>query len=657
MTLSRNRVVALTGLLLLLCLVLTYSNHFRNGFYFDDSHTIVSNSYITDLGNWRSFFTDAATFSSLPANQAYRPIVTLLNAIDYAMAGRLEPFYFHLSIFIAYLLQLVVMFLVLKRIFDLAHQHEWNAIFALGTVAFYGFHAASAETINYIIARSDSFSTLCIVASLLLFQVRATRRLHLYLVTMVLGILTKQTGLMFVPLLFLYIWLSAESRSDDDAEPLPWRAGLRRALLGTAPALVIGTLLFLFNQLYMTPASTVSANTLVSRWDYLATQFFVVVHYLGNFILPLRLSADPDFVVITSWVDWRVIGGLAVIVGLLVIAMLTCRRRGTRPIAFGILWFLIALLPTSSIVPLFQIANDHRTFFPYVGLVMSLGWAFALLTIRCQGVIATRPAFRTGLLLLVLLVIAGHAHGTRQRNVVWGSAESLWLDVTRKSPGNGRGLMNYGLTQMNQGRYEVALDYYQRALELMPRYSYLHVNLGIVTNAMGQPAVAEQYFKQAQRYGAENPEVNYFYARWLDAQGRRREAISLLESGLVLSPGHVRIEELLAILRRQEAAAMEPEIERLRRLLREQPMPGTYLDLSLAYYRAGDFQACIAACRQALELRPDYALAYNNICSAYNQLGEWDAAILACEQALAIDPELARARGNLEWAEERKSRR
>ena len=36
--------------------------------------------------------------------------------------------------------------------------------------------------------------------------------------------------------------------------------------------------------------------------------------------------------------------------------------------------------------------------------------------------------------------------------------------MTRKSPENGRGLMNYGLSQIGQGQYTVALDYFTRAL-------------------------------------------------------------------------------------------------------------------------------------------------------------------------------------------------
>ena len=48
------------------------------------------------------------------------------------------------------------------------------------------------------------------------------------------------------------------------------------------------------------------------------------------------------------------------------------------------------------------------------------------------------------------------AYGTRQRNIVWRTEESLWLDATIKSPDNGRGLMNYGVIQMDKGNYRVA---------------------------------------------------------------------------------------------------------------------------------------------------------------------------------------------------------
>jgi Flp pilus assembly protein TadD len=57
-----------------------------------------------------------------------------------------------------------------------------------------------------------------------------------------------------------------------------------------------------------------------------------------------------------------------------------------------------------------------------------------------------------------------------------------------------------------------------------------------------------------------------------------------------------------------------------------------------------------AACRAALELRPNYAEAWNNIGAAYNKLGRYEEAAAACEQALRYKPDLELARNNLRYA-------
>ena len=54
-----------------------YANHFHNSFHFDDAHTVSTTFTFTILHNIPRFFTDATTFSSLPANQTWRPIVSL----------------------------------------------------------------------------------------------------------------------------------------------------------------------------------------------------------------------------------------------------------------------------------------------------------------------------------------------------------------------------------------------------------------------------------------------------------------------------------------------------------------------------------------------------------------------------------------------------
>ena len=64
----------------------------------------------------------------------------------------------------------------------------------------------------------------------------------------------------------------------------------------------------------------------------------------------------------------------------------------------------------------------------------------------------------------------------------------------------------------------------------------------------------------------------------------------------------------------------------------------------------GNSPAAIAACRAALELRPDQAEAWNNICAAYNKLGRYEQAAGAGKQALRYNPDLQLARNNLQYA-------
>src|SRR5580700_11310325 len=97
------------ALLLLLAVALAYSNHFQNGFHFDDFHTVNNNPYIRSLQNTKLFFTDPSTFSVLPANRTYRPLVTLSLAIDYWLGSGLKPLYFHVDTFLWFVVQLVVM--------------------------------------------------------------------------------------------------------------------------------------------------------------------------------------------------------------------------------------------------------------------------------------------------------------------------------------------------------------------------------------------------------------------------------------------------------------------------------------------------------------------------------------------------------------------
>lgn len=676
--LTGRRAILYLAVVVLATVTAAYSNHFHNGFHFDDSHTIVNNVYIRNIRNIPLFFEDGTTFSSLPTNQSYRPLVTATLALDYYFGKGLHPFYFHLSTFILFLIQGVLMYFLYLRLFDLSFRDGWMSFVALGGVALYLLHPANADTINYIIARSDSLSTLFIVLAFVLYLYSPfSRKWHLYLIPVAIGTLAKPIAAVFAPLLAAFLLVFPDSLSSSDN---PGPHGRGRAVAKSLPSMVFSVLLLLFIK-HMDPATWRAGGA--SFYRYVITQPYVLLHYFTTFFLPVGLSADTDWKPFSSVWNIRFLGGLLFVVLLIAAGYLTARRRRTRPIAFGVFWFFLSLLPTS-LIPLAEVTNDHRIFLPYVGLAMAVCWSAALLIGRLAALLKTGDSpkrtalFRGASVSVVMIVLAGCAFGTYQRNKVWKSDETLWKDVTEKSPLNGRGLMNYGLVLMKKADFAGARTYFMKAYRLIPEYPYLNINLGILSDAEGKPEEAEKYFMRAIAYGPGYPACYFYYGRFLWKQGRAEEAEINLRKVLQLAPAHLEARHLLMYIyyERSQTSKLKDLVDQTLRLspgdarsnfylallkagktviagatqIADGSTPEGFLESSLSYYRKGDYRKSIEAARQALRLRPNYDLAYNNICAAYNALGEWDRAIAAGEKAVKLNPDNQLARDNLAWA-------
>jgi Flp pilus assembly protein TadD len=58
----------------------------------------------------------------------------------------------------------------------------------------------------------------------------------------------------------------------------------------------------------------------------------------------------------------------------------------------------------------------------------------------------------------------------------------------------------------------------------------------------------------------------------------------------------------------------------------------------------------------ALQLRPDYAEAYNNMAAGYASLRDWNEATAVAETAIRLKPDFPLAKNNLAWARQRSYR-
>ena len=644
---------ALGGLALL---VAAYANVLGNAFHFDDNHVVVDNLYIRNLANTGRFFTDVGTTSALPQNQAYRPLVTLSLGLDYALGRGLSPRAFHLDqLFLLILLGIALTFFYL-RVMERASPAPLNRYLALFSATFFCVHTVNTETMNLMHARSEILSALGIVCGFLVYLGSPRlRRLQVHLVPMAVGALAKTPAVLLAPLLFVWELVSPGPQQQQAAQP--FASKLKSAFRATAPAFIAGAALFWFVEKAMAPLALDYGGG--DRIVYAQTQLWVWLHYLRLFVLPVGLSADTDLKLIPIWYDTRVLAGASAVAALVWVALRCARAPRAWPVTFGIAWFAIGLLPTSSVIPLAEPLNEHRVFLPYIGLALAAVWGARLL-------LAGRVRRASAIVGACLVILAGLAVSTHVRNRVWRTNESLWADVTAKSPRNGRGWSNYGRALMERGAYPRALECYERAALLTPNYWSLEVNRGIVEGALGNPVAAESHFRRAIELGPAQPDTRYFFARWLVQIGRGPEAAWHLETALRLSPAAAPARSLLMDLRAaigDDAAAAALARETLEavpanvhaRAYRDGGLPDFGADpaarrqAGIDLGQRGDYVASALAYRAALSLDPGDADSLNNLGWTMGKLGFFPQAVPLLERALTIRPDFTLARNNLAW--------
>src|SRR5262249_53834138 len=168
----------------------------------------------------------------------------------------------------------------------------------------------------------------------------------------------------------------------------------------------------------------------LTPWLYFVSEWPAILHYVRLFLWPDALSIDPSFPLARTVLDPRVGGALLVLVAWVVVALLASERF--PPVAFGSAWFLITLVPESSLAPLAQLANDPRP-----SLASSLGLSVLLAWLVQQG--ARRLPSRlesAGIVGACLLLCLPAVAFDRYRTWQWADALRIWEDAIRKNPRN-----------------------------------------------------------------------------------------------------------------------------------------------------------------------------------------------------------------------------
>ena len=154
-----------------------------------------------------------------------------------------------------------------------------------------------------------------------------------------------------------------------------------------------------------------------------------------------------------SWRDTTLI--LPVLSLLLVLGLGFYMAKRAPGAFFGLAWFFATLLPTSSIVPLWDFMALRRLYLPGAGLSLLLSIALIKAYESLRGNLSDRAAkgFMGGFICLALFL---QGLGTIGRNLVWQSDVSLWRDAARKAPQKDRPHFNLGSALYRKGKIKEA---------------------------------------------------------------------------------------------------------------------------------------------------------------------------------------------------------
>jgi len=434
--------------------VVAYLSSLFGIFHYDDLPTIVLNPSIPRLDFTARFFYEPEHFSGIAGNGMYRPVLLLTYQADYFLYGFRGTAGWHLTNVLLHALNAALVVLLTRRVLRVlgGGGGAGGAAPILAGLLF-ALHPIQTEVVNYISSRSGAIATAGFLSALLAY-LGATRggggigrRVLLMAVALLLfliGLGGKEVAIALVPAVLLLELL-------DPAGGGAFRRIGRAALRGL-PLLVVAVAYMAWRKHVLSEdlAGLASRVTEVSgKADLFAgggrtvlqnllTQSRVFWMYVGLLFFPTGLAVDHFVRVSTSFTEPVVLASVA---GLIVLTGLLLSQWRRRPaVTFAGFLVFFGLAPTSSVIPLNVVMNEHRMYLPGVGAAMLFGMAVAPFA-------AARPRAARALLLTVGVALLALV---TLRNLEWRTQESLWEANVRVSPRSYRGHNQLGSLRKEQ---------------------------------------------------------------------------------------------------------------------------------------------------------------------------------------------------------------
>jgi Tfp pilus assembly protein PilF len=599
--------VLFSVLLITVLLLIFYSNSFTADWHYDDFHHIKENINIRKLSNISLFFKDPTTFSRNPNSRMYRPLLMTTYAINYQislMTSRdgYNVIGYHVVNFLFHLISALAIFFIVLFFFrrKIVVPGLNPALPALFAGLLFGLNTINTETVVYLSSRSSGMATAFVLLSFFLYLKAGEKtKVHWGLMAGSVflygcGLLSKEIAITLPAMLLLYELLLNGSVWQGTA----MGTSLSRLTVRLAPhgSLSLGYLLLRRVILDENLAARIIAKGAGPATPHftsqLATQARAWVYYFREFLWPMGLSIDKPFRISLKFSEPVVVASVVII--LVIVAGAVVVRKRHPAFTFGVLWFFIALLPTS----LFRLnvpINDHRLYLSGFGAVLAFTWVAARLYMRFK---ADSPRHLTVFTTVCLATLLLMGLSTFKRNSAFATEETMWRDVILKDSKSIRGYNNLGIYYEQQGELDKAIRFYSKTVSLAPMFPNPYINLGNVYHKKKDYRKGSEYMLRAIKLDPRSALAHYnlgnIYREW----GNFEKAITAYQTALKLNPRYI------------EAAN----------------------NLANIHFKRNNFQEAIKYYEHALRIDPTFAMSYYNIGLSLERMGMPDEAVANMEK-------------------------
>ncbi|MBN3038157.1 MAG: tetratricopeptide repeat protein [Candidatus Omnitrophica bacterium] len=577
-----------------------YSNALTGEFIWDDRNLVIDNGFIRSWDNFPYAFSASIGAGAGSQYSFYRPMQTLTYILDYSL-WQLDERGYHLSNIIFHILAALVLFWLINILYD-------NWLFSLSASLLFVVHPIHTEAVAYISGRADPlaaiFMLLCLIFYIKSLDSPKPGFYILMLAAYACAILSRENSLILPLLLLLYHF------------------GFRKklALSRFLPILTLAIfyIILRFTVLRFLFAHLTYTTSLPQR---LPGFFIALTNYLRLLFLPVNLHMEygNDIFAMTHP---KAILGLLIFLALLFYVF---KRRKEHNLAlFGILWFLIALLPVSNLYPINAYMSEHWLYLPSIGFFLIVAHGFAAFYKKSPKMVYL-------VLGLVLLIFYGVL--TFNQNKYWQKPLPLYERLLKYNPDAERVYNEVGITYGLMEEYKKAIPYFEKALKLNPAYDKAYNNLATSYIKVDRDEEAVALLEKAIKLNPQYAKAyNTLAIAYFDL-GRYEDAVKAGKKAIALSPALTEAHNNVG-LAYQAWGKNEEAIPYLEKAIRLRPDDaGAYNNLGSAYGGAGRDDKAIEAFKKAIELKPDYAGAYNNLSLTYFKLKKYPLAVQYCDKA------------------------